>query len=135
VIELGYVLSKRDFCFVKDGVRGHIHACLFGQPGEMYVYGYGETISMLDWYNKIIQIGQEEGLWGEKTLKADAEGRGRLGKSEVEELRVDYAKLNRLTGWAPRYSWEDGLRETVRWFAEHRQRWIGRVDWMKKGGK
>lgn len=134
VIELGYVLSKRDFCFVKDGVRGHIHACLFGQPGGMYVYGYGQTISMLDWYNKIIQIGQEEGFWGEKKLEADTEGRARLGKSEVEELQVDYAKLNRLTGWEPQYSWDEGLRETIRWFVENRDRWVGRVDWMKKGG-
>lgn len=134
VIELGYVLSKRDFCFVKDGARGHIHACLFGQPGGMYVYGHGQTISILDWYNKIIRIGQEEGFWGEKKLEADTEGRERLGKSEVEELRVDYAKLNRLTGWEPQYSWDEGLRETIRWFAENRDLWIGRVDWMKKGG-
>ena len=130
VIQLGYVLSKRDFCFVKDGVRGHIHATLFGEPGEMYVYGYGQNISMLEWYNMIIHIGQEEGYWGEKTLQADTEGRGRLGKSEVEELRVDYSKLHQLTGWRPQYTWEEGLRETVHWYAENRDRWIGRVDWL-----
>jgi dTDP-glucose 4,6-dehydratase len=84
---------------------------------------------MLEWYNMIIRIGQEQGYWGKKTLQADTEGRGRLGKSEVEELRVDYAKLNRLTGWNPRYSWEDGLRETIEWYVENRGSWIGRVDW------
>ena len=129
VIQLGYVLSKRDLCFVKDGVRGHIHATLFGEPGEVYVYGYGENISMLEWYNMIIRMGQEKGYWGEKELRADTEGRGRLGKSEVEELRVDYSKLNKLTGWAPEYGWEEGLRETIKWYVENRDRWIGRVDW------
>lgn len=130
VVQLGYVLSKRDFCFVRDGVMGHIHVALFGEPGDVYVYGYGQNVSILEWYNMIIRIGQEEGYWGEKTLQADTEGRGRLGKSEVEELRVDYSKLNRLTGWRPQYTWEEGLRETIKWYAENRDKWIGRVDWL-----
>lgn len=129
VIQLGYVLAKRDFCFVRDGVMGHIHVALFGEPGDMYVYGYGKSVSMLEWYNMIIRIGQEEGFWGEKTLHADTEGRDRLGKSEVEELKVDYSKLNRLTGWCPQYSWEQGLSETIRWYVENRTKWIGRIDW------
>jgi dTDP-glucose 4,6-dehydratase len=128
-VQLGYVLSKRDFCFVKDGARGHIYATLFGEPGNVYVYGHGSHISMLDWYKLIVRIGQEEGLWGELNLHADTEGRGRLGKSEVEELRVDYARLNQLTGWEPAYSWEDGLRETIQWYNKNRERWITRVDW------
>ena len=132
VIKLGYVHSKRDFCFVKDGVRGHIYATLFGTPGEVYVYGSGKTISILDWYKLIIRLGQEAGVWGEKELESEVTGRGRLGRSEVEELRVDYAKLNQLTGWAPQYAWEDGLRETIRWYAEHRDEWIGRVDWVTR---
>lgn len=135
LIELGYVLSKRDFCFVKDGARGHIHATLFGEPGEVYVYGYGQNISILEWYKMIIRLGQEEGYWGEKELRADTEGRGRLGQSEVEELRVDYSKLNKLTGWNPQHSWEEGLQEAIRWYAENRNGWIGRVDWLQKGGR
>lgn len=130
VIRLGYMLAKRDFCFARDGAMGHIHVTLFGSPGDVYVYGHGQNVSILDWYNMIIRIGQEEGCWGEKTLQADTEGRGRLGKSEVEELRVDFSKLNQLTGWMPQYSWEDGLRETIRWYAEDRNRWISRVDWL-----
>ena len=34
-----------------------------------------------------------------------------------------------LTGWAPAYTWEDGLRATIEWFATNRDQWIGRVDW------
>ena len=125
---LGYLASKRDFCFVKDGARGHIYATLFGTPGEIYVYGSGRAISICDWYRLIIQLGQEGGYWGEKELKASHD-RSRLGRTEVEELRVDYSKLASLTGWAPAYSSEDGLRETIQWFAGNRNQWIGRVDW------
>jgi dTDP-glucose 4,6-dehydratase len=45
-------------------------------------------------------------------------------------LRVGYEKLNRETGWEPKVSWEEGVLRTIRWYAENRDRWIGRVDWM-----
>ncbi|MEX2007731.1 MAG: GDP-mannose 4,6-dehydratase [Candidatus Levyibacteriota bacterium] len=129
-IELGSLTPKRDFCFVEDGAMGHINVALFGNPGEVYVYGYGETISIGDWYNLIIKIGREEGYWkSKKLINKDTGKRGRIGKSEVEELRVDYAKLNRLTGWTPNFSWEEGLRKTIKWYAKNRDKWIGRVDW------
>ncbi|MDB4912844.1 MAG: rfbB2 [Gemmatimonadetes bacterium] len=128
-VELGYLGAKRDFCFVKDGVEGHIHAALFGQPGEVYVYGHGQHLTIGDWYALIAQIGKEEGHWGDVELRLNEPERGRLGGSEVKELRVDYAKLGALTEWAPRFSWQQGLRETIAWYAEHRNRWLGRVDW------
>src|ERR1051325_11634501 len=47
-VRLGYLASKRDFCFVKDGAMGHIHAALFGKPGQVYVFGQGRSISIAD---------------------------------------------------------------------------------------
>lgn len=129
-IELGELSPKRDFCYVKDGAKGHIHTALFGEPGNVYVFGYGETISIGDWYENIIRIGQKGGYWGKKELKALAPVRSRLGKSEVNELRVDYSKLNKLTGWKPEYSWEQGIKETIKWYAANKKSWIRRVDWL-----
>lgn len=129
LVRLGYIAAKRDFCYVRDGAWGHINVALFGKPGDVYVYGYGESISIQDWALLILRLGREAGCWGEVSLAADTEGRGRLGQSEVEELRVDFAKLRALTGWEPRTSWEEGLLETISWFAANRDRWIGRVDW------
>lgn len=129
-IELGSISPKRDFCFVEDGAMGHIHVALFGQPGSLYVYGYGETISIRDWYEMIIRIGRENGFWKKKKLLFQEKGkRGRLGKSEVNELRVDYAKLHKLTEWEPEFSWDQGLKKTIQWYAENKDKWIGRVDW------
>jgi dTDP-glucose 4,6-dehydratase len=129
-IELGSLSPKRDFCFVEDGAMGHINVALFGNPGEVYVYGYGETISIGDWYKKIIKIGQEAGYWKKKKLIARHKSkRGRLGKSEVNELRVDYAKLHKLSGWKPRVSWDEGLSRAIKWYAENKDKWIGRIDW------
>ena len=34
---------------------------------------------------------------------------------------------------AAEVSWEDGVLRTIRWYAENRDRWIGRVDWLPTG--
>lgn len=130
VIELGDLIPKRDFCFVKDGALGHIYATLFGESGNVYVFGYGKTIPIEDWYKLIISIGQKLGYWGKKKLVTRVKERSRLGKSEVEELRVDYSKLRKLTGWKPRYSWEQGLTEMINWYAHNKRSWIRKVDWL-----
>ena len=111
-------------------MEGHIHASLFGEPGGVYVYGYGEHITIKEWYELIIRVGREEGYWRDRELRINHAGRGRLGTSEVEDLRVDFGKLATLTGWAPRHSWTEGLRQTIRWYADNRERWIGRADWF-----
>lgn len=128
VITLGYLGAKRDFTFVKDAAAGHIHVACFGKPGETYCFGFGRTIKIKDWLSMIVSIGRKNGFWKTKKVLYEKK-RGRLGKSEVEELRVDYAKLHRLTGWKPQYSWEEGIAETIRWYADNREKWIGRVDW------
>jgi len=128
VIELGYVSAKRDFCYVDDGVMGHIHVALFGHPGEVYVYGQGKNISILDWMHLVLKIGQQEGYWGKKKLVIN-EKRFRPGTSDVEELLVGYGKLHALSGWEPKISWEEGIKRTIRWYAENVEKWIGRVDW------
>ena len=55
------------------------------------------------------------------------------GASDVLALRVGHEKLTAETGWMPRVPWEDGILHTIRWYAENRDRWIGRVDWMPTG--
>ena len=58
--------------------------------------------------------------------------RYRPGASEVMALRVGHEKLTRETGWMPKVSWEEGVLETIRWYAAN-ERWIGRVDWLPTG--
>jgi len=130
-VHLGYVKSKRDFCYCEDGVMGHLSVGLYGNPGEVYVYGQGKNCTIHEWYELIVSQGRKLGYWkGNKKLVTSPQ-RGRLGSTEVEELRVDYAKLNRLCGWQPTFSWEEGLGRTIKWYAENKARWMGRVDWLQ----
>jgi len=34
---------------------------------------------------------------------------------------IDATKISRELGWAPRHTFTDGLRDTVRWYLEHRE--------------
>jgi dTDP-glucose 4,6-dehydratase len=128
-IELGNLEPLRDFCFCTDGVRGHLTVAAKGIPGDLYVYGQGENVSMRDWADLILRIGREEGYWPEREV-ASVEDRYRPGASDVLALRVGYEKLERETGWRPLVSWEEGVSRTIAWYAANRERWIGRVDWL-----
>jgi dTDP-glucose 4,6-dehydratase len=128
-VELGQLDPLRDFCFCTDGVRGHLTVAAKGIPGDVYVYGQGENISMADWSDLIIRTGEEHGFWPAGRQVITTESRHRPGASEVMALRVGFEKLNRETGWEPKVSWEEGILHTIRWYAANRGRWIGRVDW------
>jgi dTDP-glucose 4,6-dehydratase len=131
-IELGQLDPMRDFCFCSDGVRGHLMVAARGIPGDLYVYGQGKNISMRDWADLILRIGRENGYWDDSREIVSTAERYRPGASEVMALRVGYEKLSRETGWEPRVSWEEGVAKTIAWYAENRDRWVGRVDWLTK---
>src|SRR5919106_476254 len=128
-IELGNLEPLRDFCFCTDGVRGHLTVAAHGIPGDVYVYGQGKNISMADWAGMILRIGEEHGFWPEGRQLVTTPARFRPGASDVMALRVGHEKLTRETGWEPKVSWEEGILQTIRWYAENRPRWLGRVDW------
>jgi dTDP-glucose 4,6-dehydratase len=128
-IELGNLEPLRDFCFCTDGVRGHLMVAAQGVPGDVYVYGQGENVSMADWAGMILRIGEEHGFWPEGRELVTTPARFRPGASDVMALRVGHEKLTRETGWEPKVSWEEGILHTIRWYAENRPRWLGRVDW------
>ena len=127
-VELGNLEPMRDFCFCSDGVRGHLMVAARGVPGDTYVYGQGENVSMADWAGLILRIGEEEGYWGPREVVSVPE-RYRPGASDVIALRVGYEKLRRETGWEPLVSWEEGVSQTIAWYAANRDKWTGRIDW------
>jgi dTDP-glucose 4,6-dehydratase len=129
-IELGALEPLRDFCFTTDGVRGHLTVAAKGVPGDVYVYGQGANISMADWCDKIITIGRENGFWPDDRHVVTSEKRLRPGVTDVMALRVGHEKLTRETGWMPKISWDEGVLRTIQWYAENREKWLGRVDWL-----
>ena len=92
-IELGNLEPLRDFCFCTDGVRGHLTVAAHGKPGDVYVYGQGENISMEGWVELILRIGEENGFWPAGRTVTTTPKRYRPGASDVMALRVGHEKL------------------------------------------
>jgi dTDP-glucose 4,6-dehydratase len=128
-VELGNVEPRRDFCFVGDSARAHLLAALHGRPGEVYCFGQSESIGIGEWAALILRIGEEEDYWADREL-VSVPARYRPGASDVMALRADSSRLSVATGWRPLVSWEEGVRRTIAWYAAHRERWVGRVDWL-----
>ena len=72
--------------------------------------------------------GRDGGIFKKDARSVTEQNRFRPGKSDVEELLVGYEKLNKLTGWEPEFDWDVGLADTINWYAENRESWLGRND-------
>jgi dTDP-glucose 4,6-dehydratase len=127
-VVLGNLETTRDFTYVADTVESHLLVTLKGQPGNGYVAGYGKDVSMGDWAQMIIDIGQSGRFWDGVKVRSD-KTRFRPGSTDLMRLGVDYTNFKRDTGWEPRVSREEGVERTIRWYAENRHLWQGRVDW------
>jgi NAD dependent epimerase/dehydratase len=116
-ILLGNVEPRRDFLFVKDTVRGFIE---LGQceeaVGKVVNIGTGHDISIGELVKKILHL---MGKRGEIEIE---ERRIRPLKSEVMQLLSDTRIAQKLFGWAPKYTLEDGLEETIDWYRKNLSR-------------
>lgn len=127
-VVLGALKPTRDFTYVLDGVRGHLYATAKGKVGHTYSYGYGKDISIGDWAKLILKIGQELGYWKKKKVVVD-DARKRPGKTDLMRLGVDFSKIKGDTKWKPDFEREYGIAETIKYYAQNRDRWWGRIDW------
>jgi len=113
-IRLGNTKPRRDFLFVKDTVRGFAQ---LGQceeaVGKVVNIGTGTDISIEELVKKIL------GLMGRQGEVEVDDQRIRQEKSEVMQLLSDTRLAQKLFQWAPRYTLEDGLRETIEWYQKN----------------
>jgi dTDP-glucose 4,6-dehydratase len=117
VVKLGRLDPRRDLTYVKDTAAGFvaIAGCdrAIGRPVNI---GRGEDISIGDLVQKI-----GERLGRPISVQTESE-RIRPAASEVERLVAGTALAQRLWGWKPEYTLEQGLDETIQWVREHLDR-------------
>jgi dTDP-glucose 4,6-dehydratase len=107
-VKLGNLEPKRDFTYVKDTVEGILLALeKETEGGDEINLGTGRSFSVME----VVEVVSK--VLG-KNLKVEVEEKfKRPKKAEVFNLIADNSKAKRVLGWEPKWSFEEGVRETV----------------------
>jgi dTDP-glucose 4,6-dehydratase len=129
-------MNVRDWLYVEDHCRGIEAALHRGQPGETYNIGGGEELPNMAVIDRICTevdcaFAEIQGLSERYPKSPAAKGRptGEL-KTFVEDRKghdrryaVDETKARVELGYMPQYDFENGLRETLRWYLRNEGWW------------
>ncbi|MBQ7816849.1 MAG: SDR family oxidoreductase [Oscillospiraceae bacterium] len=117
-IKLGSLTPTRDFNYVKDTANGFVTIAKHDNTiGRELNIATEKEISIGDLANEMIrQINPNARIICE-------EQRLRPEKSEVNRLLGTAKELNKLTGWKPNYTFEQGIAETIEWMRANLDRY------------
>lgn len=113
-IKLGALTPTRDFNYVKDTANGFIAIAESEKTiGEEINIATQQEISIGELAKEIInQINPNAKiLCDEQRLRPE--------KSEVNRLLGANAKIKKLTDWTPKYTFEQGIEETIQWLRKN----------------
>ena len=123
----------RDWLYVEDHARGLIRVATQGEPGETYNIGGHNEKTNLEVVHTLCDLLQE--------LRPPAAGghyrdlisfvQDRPGHDQ--RYAIDAGKIERELGWAPRETFESGLRKTVHWYLDNRTWWQHVLDGSYQG--
>lgn len=107
-------LNIRDWLNVEDHCRAIDLVLHEGRDGEVYnIGGHNERANIEIVKSILRQLDKPESLI---QFVED-----RLGHDR--RYAIDASKIRKELGWEPRYTFEEGLRETVQWYVEHPDWW------------
>ena len=106
--------NRREWLHVLDHCRAIEVVLERGREGETYNVGSGVERSIEEIADSVLELtGRPASL---KTIVPDRPGHDR-------RYLLDSTKLRRELGWQPEIDFETGLRDTVEWYASHRDWW------------
>jgi dTDP-glucose 4,6-dehydratase len=107
-------LNVRDWLHVDDHCRGIQLVAEGGRSGEVYNIGGGTELTNAELTGRLVAaVGADE------SMIEHVEDR----KGHDRRYSVDWSKIADELGYAPRTSFDEGLADTVRWYAENRAWW------------
>lgn len=106
--------NVRDWLNVEDHCQALLLALERGRAGEIYNIGGGAERKNIDIVRTILALLKKP----DSLIRfvKDRPGHDR-------RYAIDPSKASAELGWSPRHSFEQGLEETVRWYADHPQWW------------
>jgi dTDP-glucose 4,6-dehydratase len=106
--------NKREWLHVLDHCRAIELVLDHGRPGETYNVGSGVEKSIAEIADAVLEhTGKPESL---KTIVPDRPGHDR-------RYLLDSTKIREELGWSDEVGWEDGIAQTVGWYADNREWW------------
>lgn len=106
--------NRREWLHVLDHCSGIDLVLRRGRVGETYNVGSRFEASIEELADRILALtGKPETL---KTIVPDRPGHDR-------RYLLDASKIRDELGWEPSHSFDEGLRDTVNWYREHRDWW------------
>jgi len=106
--------NVRDWLHVLDHAEAIWTVLRRGEPGEVYNIGGECEVPNLEIVRRVLGLlGKPESLI---QFVTDRPGHDRRYAMNIGKIRRDL-------GWSPRHTLEQGLRETVAWYQEHRVWW------------
>lgn len=109
----GAGLNIRDWMHVMDHCRGVDAVIERGAPGEVYNIGGGNEVRNVDLTHMLLRLTERP----DSLIKRVEDRQG-----HDQRYSLDTAKLKAL-GWQPQVPFEEGLRETVRWYRDNEWWW------------
>jgi len=107
----------RDWLYVRDHCEAILAALEKGKSGEVYNIGGNNELKNLELVKKVLAaLGKPESLI---TYVKDRPGHDR-------RYAIDAAKIRRELGWSPRFTFEQALPLTIRWYQSNGA-WLQRV--------
>ena len=109
----GEGLNIRDWLHVMDHCRGIDLVIERGQTGEVYNIGGGNEVRNVDLTHMLLRFAERP-----ESLIKNVQDR----KGHDQRYSLDTAKLRAL-GWKPEVPFDEGLKDTVRWYRENEWWW------------
>jgi dTDP-glucose 4,6-dehydratase len=107
-------LNVRDWIYVQDHCQALDCILHRGQSGEIYNIGGASERTNLQVVRTILEsLGKPESLIH---FVKDRPGHDR-------RYAMDFTKLQKEIGWQPTVTFEQGIRQTVQWYVDHRAWW------------
>jgi GDP-4-dehydro-6-deoxy-D-mannose reductase len=110
VLETGNLQPQRDLTDVRDMVAAYMLLMERGRTGEAYNVGCGQTRTMQGVLDRLVAL---SGVAVEVRQKASL-----VRATDLTVIRVNADKLRRETGWAPRFTLDQTLTDTLAYWRQ-----------------
>mgnify|MGYP002510258608 FL=1 len=101
--------QSRDFTYIDNVIEANLKACQGSREaaGQAYNIAYGGREYLIDIYHTLAKLLNKEGI--EPLYGPDRAG-------DIKHSNADISKAQKLLGYSPEYSFEDGIQRAIDWY-------------------